>query len=441
MIQYIYFVKCPECEDEPFDLFDDAKDYAIGCLSKQPIITQTEVDRNDFGECIASTDLGTIWSWEDMAAVDKEPTISTFKKSVLGDYDPDQDAEFANLDNSLDVLDQVPDNFRKPIPADMTIKDLVEEMEKNENEVECTWCNDLFNKDECRYEVNLGWLCSRCEAAIKSRGETLAFRENNYWDFLDESAEESGKENKTWTCFYNDEEIGSVEANTEDEALEKMQKEYPEFNYGDHDGCFGVELEEDISEAKSVTEDISNATIEDVEDFINYAKERFPGSEAHFDGDKNEVVITLAAENVNESKVLHEGYDPDKEIEFEYSGVETTVFSDGSPEADEVDVTLDGTYSVPASEVATVIWENFITDEDVEEVPGGLDALYEDEKLWEDFLNNNFDKLLDKYHDQLLKHFEEAAAREIADNYSWSDYQEDEAGRAADYWYDYYNDR
>jgi hypothetical protein len=75
---------------------------------------------------------------------------------------------------------------RKPIPEGMTIEQLVEEMEENEDTVECTWCNDLFDKSECRKEVNLGWLCSRCEAAIKSRGETLTFKENNYWDFLDE---------------------------------------------------------------------------------------------------------------------------------------------------------------------------------------------------------------------------------------------------------------
>jgi hypothetical protein len=65
---------------------------------------------------------------------------------------------------------------------------LVEGMEESEDTVECTWCEELFDKSECRKEVNLGWLCSRCEAAIKSRGETLTFKENNYWDFLDEAA-------------------------------------------------------------------------------------------------------------------------------------------------------------------------------------------------------------------------------------------------------------
>ena len=288
MIQYIYFVKCPNCEDEHFDFFDEAKEFALGCLGNKPIITQVEVCRNDFGECTDSSDLGTIWSWEDVTKVSEDdPAVSVF---TLDDFkDPgEDDPEFAALDNSVDfvpetsgvsAIDDIPDNFRRPIPEDldrtgasvdiytdydllnlpigtriavedmserihtayalgqadnttiyvtfnesdrfntdtnyfqeisisnivrvydddivesfsrkpipegMTIEQLVEEMEENEDIVECAWCNELFDKSECRKEVDLGWLCSRCEAAIKSRGETLTFRENNYWDFLDE---------------------------------------------------------------------------------------------------------------------------------------------------------------------------------------------------------------------------------------------------------------
>ena len=105
MIQYIYFVKCPDCEDEPFDFFNDAKNYALGCLSKKPIITQIEVNRNDFGECTDSKDLGTIWSWEDlMKETDAEPAISIFTKDDLNTSDSDHDPEFDNLDNSLDMV-------------------------------------------------------------------------------------------------------------------------------------------------------------------------------------------------------------------------------------------------------------------------------------------------------------------------------------------------
>lgn len=198
MVTYIYFVKCPNCEDEHFDFFDEAKEFALGCLSQKPIITQVEVDRNDFGECTDSADLGTVWSWEDVMGkeTDAEPTKSIFTKDDLKLMADGQDPEFDNLDNFVDCEVEEPETSevspieRKPIPEGMTIEELVEEMEENEDTVECTWCEDLFDKSECRYEVDLGWLCSRCEMAIKSRGETLTFREGNYWDFLDEDLEE-----------------------------------------------------------------------------------------------------------------------------------------------------------------------------------------------------------------------------------------------------------
>lgn len=418
MIQYIYFVKCPNCEDEHFDFFDDAKGFALGCLSKKPIITQTEVCRNDFGECTDSSDLGTVWSWEDEMkdAETEEPGTNIFNKGDFGEYNPDNDPEFAdddffavnNVEEAIDeklslthgyphiksvatlvhnavnnyttdnvvatredgtsfyvlsdktnsdpekmkqliidtlrkdgydpeevqyvergnlygyvvskirmtsrmtlsykneslaesavfslnnkqeldefmklcqevgiktigdldtftkeavdepgtVLDKLrayrdelgPDFKikesveeatklktwicfyegrdigtvraatkeeaeeqmmiqypgrrynntdwgvellspsteaceRKPVPEGMTVEQLVETMEENEDEVECTWCNDLFPKDMCKKEVNLGYLCPRCADGIMSRGETLTFKENNYWDFLDE---------------------------------------------------------------------------------------------------------------------------------------------------------------------------------------------------------------------------------------------------------------
>ncbi len=331
MVTYIYFVKCPNCEDEPFDFFDEAKGYAMGCLSQKPVITQTEVCRNDFGECTDSADLGQIWSWEDECTTEAEPTKAIFTKDDLEDYIPDEDPEFASIDNSVDfepeipevsAVDAVPDNFRKPIPDGMTIDQLKEEMEENEDTVECTWCEELFDKSECRKEVDLGWLCSRCEMAIKSRGETLTFKEGNYWDFLDEGLNEElsfedlikdsinhlvndlGKDpwaedfgddvvkdiennyenevptdlaeynswannimsevsrqvnrdykldeevepesvhdlgntydggyptTQTWICYFDGVDIGTVEAATEDEALEKMQQEYPEYPYG-----------------------------------------------------------------------------------------------------------------------------------------------------------------------------------------------------------------
>ena len=303
MIEYIYFVKCPNCEDEHFDFFDDAKAFALGCLSKQPIITQTEVDRNDFGECIDSCDLGTVWSWEDMMT-DAEPAISVFTKDDIDcDYDIDYDAEFTALDN---VLDSVPDNFRRPVPDNMSIKDLVEEMEENEDMVECTWCEDLFDKSECRKEVDLGWLCGRCEAAIKSRGEPLTFIENNYWDFLDEA----------------------------------------------------------VSKPETVGLDYDNLT------------------------------ITLQG--------------PKRDVD----------------DWDEVEHSDSYTFEVDKDAVATAIWENFITEEDVTDVPGGLEAL-EDDTAWKAFLETHFDILFEKYHKNILDYFKEAAVEAFENGYSFADYKQD----------------
>jgi hypothetical protein len=223
MIQYIYFLKCPNCEDEPFDFFDEAKASALSCLGSKPIITQVEVDRNDFGECTDSRDLGTIWSWEDEASISAdEPAVSVFTKGDFAKYNPDHDEEFDSLDNSLDCeavddtefhsddsLDRVPDNFRKPIPADMTIEALVEAMEENEDTVECKWCNELFDKSEVRYEVDLGYLCPQCEAAIKSRGEELTFKEG-----LTETFEQ--EQNDLIKLEYDDLEVSVFRGDRED---------------------------------------------------------------------------------------------------------------------------------------------------------------------------------------------------------------------------------
>lgn len=48
-------------------------------------------------------------------------------------------------------------------------------------------------------------------------------------------------EESVWTCFFDEREVGTVEAATESEAKEKMMDKYPEYPYGLYDGCFWVE--------------------------------------------------------------------------------------------------------------------------------------------------------------------------------------------------------
>ena len=376
MTQYIYFVKCPDCEDEIFDFFDEAKEFALSCLSKKPIITQTEVERNDFGECTDSCDLGTIWSWEDIIGekTESEPAVSVFNKDDLNSSTNCEDSEFDNdvfkvfndlikdeqeaidgyesaedminqydfssedkdiilstlahikaeEEEHIDELEKLPyENAateRKPIPDGMTLKELVEEMEENEDMVECAWCKDLFDKSECRYEVDLGWLCSRCEAAIKSRGETLTFKENDYCDFLNEA------------------------------------------------------------------------------------------------------------------------FNPKDTVDFEYDNFTTTVQGNQTApdEWDEAEYSSSYTYTLTAEEVASDLWENFLTEEDVADVPGGFEAL-KSSAAWNEFLDTHFDALVEKYYNDLLKFYEERAFEEFEESVSWDDYLE-KSGYYDKYEYNYDDD-
>lgn len=51
---------------------------------------------------------------------------------------------------------------------------------------------------------------------------------------------------------------------------------------------------------KPIKEDITEKTIDELEDFINETKRRFPGSEAIYDGDTNTIKITLDEKTINE---------------------------------------------------------------------------------------------------------------------------------------------
>lgn len=428
MIEYIYIVKCPNCEDEHFHFFDDAKTCAMGYISDKPIITQVEVERNDFGECTDSHDLGTVWSWEDMMKdVPEDTDCSVFTKGDLNnftEYDPDSDPEF---DNTIDFLNDKSGNptleearvdsidsveatdrmlislvqdkikgpladrvgssdfysengqrfmvipvsinsdtydfdsykqelkhvfpttdiypvmddyeividvtsfykdIRKPVPEDMSIKDLVEAMEENEDEVECVLCNELFPKADCHYDEGEGYICTQCKEGP-----------------LDETYERDPLDHHD--PDYNEDEAANYIADQNDRAK---------------DVNFDIELSS-----------------------------------------------------------LQESFNSREPVEFEYDDLEITVTcGDMDPETGTYDTcerTVSYTYEQDKGDVAVDIWENFITEEDVVDVPGGLEAL-EDETLWNKFLETHFDTLFDKYYKNLLELYRKYATSSCQDNYN-----------------------
>lgn len=343
MIEYLYFVKFEndinsnnpfDWEEDVFETFNDAKDFAESLMSKHPEIHQTEIIRNDFGECVDSNDLGMIWSWKEAMSDIPDTTELTLSKADTFDCD-DIDIELSDADitfetdcvtdkpnlsyfgENLNVGDEV---FCKVNKKSGTVKDIkddivtieftggeepdridtyyktellpalrtiVEEMEENEDQVECKWCEDLFDKSDCLYETSLGWLCNQCQEALISRGEQLTFRSNNY--------------------------------------------------------------QEDLKET----------------------------------------------------------FDPKETVELYYDSLGITLYGNKRDvdDWDEKEFTTDFTYEVPIEDVATLIWEDFLEDDDVADVPGGFDAL-EDDAAWNKFLETHFDDLFDKYEKQILDHYE-----------------------------------
>ena len=293
MIEYLYFVKFEndinsnnpfDWEEDVFETFNDAKDFAESLMSKHPEIHQTEIIRNDFGECVDSNDLGMIWSWKE--AMSDIPDTAELTLSKADTFNSDLDSEFEYTDDDI-VFETDCAVRNKPLPADMTIESLIEEMEENEDQVECKWCEDLFDKSDCKYETSLGWLCPQCQEALISRGEQLTFKSNNYQENLKET------------------------------------------------------------------------------------------------------------------------FDPKDTVELYYDRLPVTIY--GKKRAvddwDEKEITTEFTYEVPIEDVATLIWEDFLEDEDVADVPGGFDAL-EDNTAWNKFLETHFDDLFDKYEKQILDHYE-----------------------------------
>lgn len=124
--------------------------------------------------------------WDEFKKLCDEIGIHT-----MGDVENFMRHENATPDNILDALRE----YRKELGDDFEIreslynftKEEIAEYNMDENGVSldsydeyvrCSWCGEIFTKDSCVFEANLGWLCDRCYQAILSRGEKLTIIKN-----------------------------------------------------------------------------------------------------------------------------------------------------------------------------------------------------------------------------------------------------------------------
>lgn len=100
--------------------------------------------------------------------------------------------------------------------------------------------------ESCGGQLNDGGTCPVCDDGEEDLGEAL-------------------NESATWTCVFDGDEIGTVVADSYEEAIEEMQHTYPELDYTLYDGCFDVfPANEEIVEDGSDIEDYDWADEDDV---------------------------------------------------------------------------------------------------------------------------------------------------------------------------------
>ena len=110
---------------------------------------------------------------------------------------------------------------KKPIPEGMTIEQLQEEIEENEDTVECSKCGNLVEKANCHHnQEGFGWCCNTCEPA-----DTLV-EEYNLADLVADSinhlVNDLGKD--PWADDFGDDVVKDIENNYENEAPTDLAK-------------------------------------------------------------------------------------------------------------------------------------------------------------------------------------------------------------------------
>ena len=94
-------------------------------------------------------------------AIKKIETILAEKGYVVSD-------EIINLNNDLDEKLFTPEEQEE---YDCDEDGYYEDNGRWGRLVQCGWCGDLCDEDECKYEASFGWLCKNCQSALWSRGE------------------------------------------------------------------------------------------------------------------------------------------------------------------------------------------------------------------------------------------------------------------------------
>ena len=124
--------------------------------------------------------------------------------------------------------------YQKFTPAEMEEYGIDEEgcsVDGYDEFVRCTWCEDIYTKDDCGFEADLGWLCDRCQMAISSRGERLSMVINpTEDDFKRVMTEDIPMTSDELMNKYGTDDVDLINAGKEPEERVSLQEEAPEYD-------------------------------------------------------------------------------------------------------------------------------------------------------------------------------------------------------------------
>jgi hypothetical protein len=452
MIEYIYFIKCPscpECHDEHFYYFDEAKARAMNFLSHKPIITQVEADYNDFNECTNSCDLGTVWSWEDMMDdVPSDNELTTFSKSETF-----RDPDFFNCE--FDDLDSVPDNYARPTetPVKLVAESYDGDYTLDFDDREQVQKDRVFAACEAGKEVTInigsdyvgnpleirfsdGSVYSDSFLRVYKTGDDSYYL--GLWHYSDDGDEAEGDDynadcsfDEIWemiTSYIADRAVDIVAESSKPIPADMTVESLVEMTEENEDAVECKVCEELFEKAKC-HKDTKRGWVCNECAKLNEFYKRDPFDHHDPDYDEDEAADALAgmidgAKDAEYNRALDSLSESSKyknSVEFHYDALTVTIATKVIPATlEDPEDYLEGEYTdefdfeVETSTVEEVLWD-FITEEDAADVPGGLEAL-ENDDTWKAFLDAHFDELLEKYNDKFLEYFREdaeEAAREV----------------------------
>lgn len=237
---------------------DAAIDYAKQHLDKLPFVDELEVSYDANGEIDNVFSYKTIWDHTmpdqeaEAATADATVVDSTSAEDAYWDFRGAQEIEAEK--NKYDIGDTT--WFE-------SMDNLVEEMEKNEDMVECKECFDLFPKTDC-IKVDLGYVCPTCH----NNGKVFTVSDNEIFNVDFPEYEKFSDDNDPE--FVNEPEMDQIQpevVEVEKEPISKPEEAVP-FLVNDE-----VEAVAGYEKAAEVVADSDLENKEEILDVIEHIKE------------------------------------------------------------------------------------------------------------------------------------------------------------------------